>query len=114
MGRRGRAAAALATPVAVLGGLGEGRHGVVKLAEELWGGSMVRRSGAGALYRRERRLGFAGTLRRPATGLMAVGLAWLCAGVNARRAEARCAPVMRRLGRRRCASSMAPVGGEVT
>jgi len=29
-------------------------------------------------------LGFAGTLRRPATGLMAVGLAWLCAGVNAR------------------------------
>ena len=55
---------------------------MVKLAEELWGGSMVRRSGAGALYRRERRLGFAGTLRRPATGLMAVGLAWLCAGVH--------------------------------
>ena len=49
-------------------------------------GDVVRRSGAGALYRRERRLGFAGMLRRPATGLMAVGLAWLCAGVNARRA----------------------------
>ena len=49
-------------------------------------GDVVRRSGAGALYRRERRLGFAGTLRRPATGLMAVGLAWFCAGVNARRA----------------------------
>ena len=43
---------------------------------------MVRRSGAGALYRRERRLGFVGTLRRPATGVMVVGLAWLCAGVN--------------------------------
>ena len=55
---------------------------MVKLAEELGGGSMVRRSGAGALYRRERRLGFGGTRRRPATDLMAVGLARRCVAVN--------------------------------
>ena len=65
-------------------------------------GDVVRRSGAGALYRRERRLGFAGMLRRPATGLMAVGLAWLCAGVNARRGDTTLRPGGDRR-RRRCA-----------
>ena len=68
-------------------GLGERRLGVAKLAEELGGGCGVRRSGAGALYRRERRLGFGGTRRRPATELMAVGLARRCAAINGGRAR---------------------------
>ena len=86
-GRRDRAAAALGYSGGGVRGLGERRHGVAKLAEELGGGSVVRRSGAGALYRRERRLGFGGTRRRPATELMAVGLARRCAAVNGGRAR---------------------------
>ena len=86
-GRRERAAAALGYSGGGVRELGERRHGVAKLAEELGGGSVVRRSGAGALYRRERRLGFGGTRRRPATELMAMGLARRCAAVNGGRAR---------------------------
>ena len=52
------------------------------VAVELGAGDVWLRSGAGALYRRERWLGFGGTWRRPATELMAVGLARRCAVVN--------------------------------
>ena len=57
------------------------------MAVELGAGDVELRSGAGALYRRERRLGFGGTRRRPATELMAVGLARRCAAVNGGRAR---------------------------
>ena len=56
--------------------------------------------------------GLAGRRRRSAAELMVVGAGSTLCG-RPRRAEVRCAPVMRRLDRRRCASSMTLVGGEV-
>ena len=72
-----------------MAGGGKGKRRRCKLEEEDWGRwwSWGRRGDARRPFIGElRRLGFAGTLRRPATGLMAVGLTWFCAGVNARRA----------------------------
>ena len=61
------------------GGSGARRSGR-RLRSSGWGcGAEERRRG---LYRRERRWRFGGMRRRPATELMAVGLAWFCAGVN--------------------------------
>ncbi|XP_039797894.1 uncharacterized protein LOC120662908 [Panicum virgatum] len=61
------------------GGSGARRSGR-RLRSSGWGcGAEERRRG---LYRRERRWRFGGMRRRPATELMAVGLAWRCAAVN--------------------------------